>query len=97
MIIVGGVFEGDPGERGAFLARRVDAIRASRAEKGNLEYTIAADPIAPGRVVLFEKWESQADLDLHLDRLRTSQRQEGPRPTAAEVTVFEVTGERRLM
>ena len=96
MIIVGGFFELDPAERDAFLASRVDAMHTSRAEKGNLEYTIAADPIEPGRAVLFERWESQADLDAHLDRLRSSPRQEGPRPTAAEVWLFEVTGERRL-
>ena len=95
MIIVGGHFEVDPAERDAFIASRVEAMRTSRAEKGNLEYTIAADPLEPGRVVLFEKWETQADLDAHLVGLRSSPSQ-GPRPTAAEVTLFEVAGERRL-
>ena len=65
MVIVGGVFEVEPDQRDAFIAGRMEAMRISRAEKGCLEYTFSADPTDPGRVVLFEIWESQADLDAH--------------------------------
>ena len=34
-------------------------MRISRAERGNLEYVIAADPIEADRVVLSERWETQ--------------------------------------
>ena len=66
MVIVGGWFEVDPSERDAFVAAQADAIRRSRAEQGCIEYVIAADPVEPGRAVLFERWASQADLDAHL-------------------------------
>ena len=63
MVIVAGWFEIDPAERDAFVAGRVEAMVRSRAERGCIEYVIAADPVDPGRAVLFERWESQADLD----------------------------------
>jgi quinol monooxygenase YgiN len=96
VIIVGGSFDVDPSERDAFVSSRADAMRRSRAEKGCLEYTIAADPIEPGRVVLFERWESQDDLDAHIAGLRTAPPAGGPRPTGASVLQYDVTGERPL-
>ena len=66
MVIVGGEFEVDPAQRDAFLAEREAMMRTSRAEDGCLEYTFAADPLADDRVILFERWESQAALDAHL-------------------------------
>ena len=66
MVIVGGSFEIKPDERDEFLAGRLDSMRASRSEPGCLEYTMSADPIDPGRIVLFERWADQASLDAHL-------------------------------
>ena len=66
MVIVGGTFEIEPGHRDQFIAGRMEMMRTSRAEAGCLEYTFAADPLDPGRVVLYERWESQAALDVHL-------------------------------
>ena len=93
MIIVGGRFEVDPEERDAFLAERHERMRTSRGEDGCLEYTFAADPLEPSRVILFERWESQAALDAHLA---------APAPTttvtprSASVMLYEVAGERSL-
>ena len=93
MIIVSGTFEVDPASRDDFLAERLDRMRTSRAEAGCLEYTFSADPLEPGRVVLFERWESQAALDAHLG---------GPpmqtmiAPSAASIVVYDVAGERPL-
>jgi hypothetical protein len=61
-------------------------MRASRAEAGCLEYTFSADPIEPHRVLLFERWESQADLDAHLNGMGA-----GPRPSGNEVTPTSVS------
>jgi len=73
VIIVGGTFEVDPEQRDQFLTERLDAMRASRAEKGCLQYAFSADPVEADRVLLFERWETQADLDAHLNRLRTGE------------------------
>ena len=97
MVIVGGVFELDPAERDAFVASRMAMMRASRQEPGCLEYTFAPDPLVAGRVVLFERWESQAALDAHLAALRGADpAAETVVPISASITIHEVAGERRL-
>lgn len=69
MIIVQGTFTVDPDRRDEFLADRIETMQTSRAEKGCIEYVLAADPVVPGRVVLSERWETQADLDAHIAAL----------------------------
>jgi quinol monooxygenase YgiN len=93
VIIVGGRFDVDPEQRDAFLAERHEIMRTSRNEDGCLEYSFAADPLEPDRVILFERWESQAALDAHLAAI-------SPTSTvtarSTSITVYEVAGERRL-
>jgi quinol monooxygenase YgiN len=96
VVIVGGLFEVDPDQREEFLARRHELIRRSRAETGCLEYTFAADPIDPGRVVLFERWSSQADLDAHLAVPRPSESVDAPVARSSSIVVYDVSGERPL-
>jgi quinol monooxygenase YgiN len=104
MVIVGGWFEVEPSERDAFVAGRVEGMRRSRAEQGCVEYVLAPDPVEPGRVVLFERWESQADLDRHLAAARERQAtsSDGPddgasiAPKSVTIRVYDVTGERPL-
>ena len=93
MVIVGGKFEVDPEQRDAFLAERHELMRASRGEDGCLEYTFAADPLEPGRVVLFELWESQTALDAHLAAISAKTT---VTPRSASITLYEVAGERPL-
>jgi quinol monooxygenase YgiN len=98
MVIVGGAFVVEPDQREEFLAGRHDAMRASRAEPGCLEYTLSADPIDPSRVVLFERWSSQEALDAHLAASRARPASEGTAvaPKAMSIVVYDVTGERPL-
>ena len=98
MVIVGGWFEVDPSERDAFIAQRIEGMRTSRAEHGCIEYVIAPDPVEPGRAVLFERWETQADLDAHGARMRQQPRADGPTvaPTAMSIMVYDIAGERPL-
>lgn len=98
MVIVGGTFELDPELRDAFIESRSDMMRTSRGEAGCIEYTFAADPLDPGRVVLFEKWEDQAALDAHIAAQRAA-----PRPTepgikliSSSITIYTVASERPL-
>ncbi len=98
MVIVGGSFEIKPDERDEFLAGRLDSMRASRSEPGCLEYTMSADPIDPGRIVLFERWADQASLDAHLAAMGSAPPPSGPTvaPTSATITIYDVAGERPL-
>ena len=98
MVIINGVFEVEPTEREQFLAGRLDSMRRSRAEPGCLEYVFSADPLDEGRVVLFERWESDEALTAHLAGMRDAPRPEGPqvRPKSASLYRYDVTGERKL-
>lgn len=98
MVIVGGAFEVEPGQRGEFLAGFLDPMRRSRAEPGCLEYTVSADPVDLGRVVLFERWADQESLDAHLQAQREAPRSSGPgvAPKSVTITVYDVSGERPL-
>jgi len=75
MIIVAGYFVVDPDQREQFLQSRGEMMRRSRSETGCSTYAFSPDPLDPGRVLLFERWESKEALAGHL----AAQRQ-GPRP-----------------
>ena len=98
MVIVGGWFEVDPDARDAFVSERAEVMRRSRAERGCIEYVMASDPLEPGRVVLFERWESQADLDAHLGAMSSAPESDRPSvaPTAVSIVVYDVSGERTV-
>jgi quinol monooxygenase YgiN len=83
MLIVAGTFTVDPGRRAEFLESRVEAIKTSRAEQGCLDYAMSADAIDPAIVRLFEVWSSRADLQAHLERVRSSVPREGGVPVLA--------------
>ena len=86
MIIVAGHFVVDPDQRDQFLRSRADVMRTSRSEAGCITYAFSPDPLDPGRVLLFERWESKAALADHLVALR-----QGPRrPDGVEVRDSEV-------
>jgi quinol monooxygenase YgiN len=93
VIIVGGRFEVDPEQRDAFLTERHERMRTSRSEDGCLEYTYAADPLEPGRVVLFERWETQSALDAHLAAISGTTT---VTPRSESITLYDVAGERPL-
>jgi quinol monooxygenase YgiN len=82
MVIVQGTGRVDFGLRELFLAQRAESMKISRAEPGNLEYVIAADPIEADRVIISERWETQEDLTAHLraaaERRRHAASEEGP-------------------
>jgi quinol monooxygenase YgiN len=94
VIIVGGRFEVDPVQRAEFVVERIEMMRRSRAEHGCIEYTFAEDPLDPGVVILFERWESQEDLDEHLAAVSSTTT--SVVPTSASITIYDVAGERPL-
>jgi quinol monooxygenase YgiN len=98
VLIVGGSFELDPDQREEFMASRYDSVKKSRSEPGCLEYTLAADPIEPGRVVLYERWEDQAALDAHIAGMREAAASQASSvaPKSASLTIYDIAGERSL-
>ncbi|GAB3251123.1 putative quinol monooxygenase [Arthrobacter pigmenti] len=63
MIIVAGHLVVDPKERGDYLAGCVSVVEQARSASGCLDFTIAADLLDPGRINIFERWESQAAVE----------------------------------
>lgn len=57
MIIVAGPIHLDPAERDGYLEGCREVIEAARGADGCLDFHLAADPVDPGRINVFERWE----------------------------------------
>jgi quinol monooxygenase YgiN len=68
MIIIAGYLTVDPADRDRYLEVVADVAPTARKAPGCLDFVQAADPIEPGRINIYERWDS--DEDLH--RFRTS-------------------------
>jgi quinol monooxygenase YgiN len=63
MVIVAGHLTVDPQEREAYLAGCVSVVEQARRAPGCLDFSITADLLDPGRIDIFERWESQAAVE----------------------------------
>jgi quinol monooxygenase YgiN len=59
MIIVSGKIHVRPGARHEFLTSSRDAVVQARRARGCRDFVVAADPIEPDRVNVYEEWESE--------------------------------------
>lgn len=62
MIIVSGRIYVRPDRREAFLANSIESVAQARRAAGCLDFVVAADPLEPGRVNVYERWDSEAAL-----------------------------------
>ncbi|MFI7606692.1 putative quinol monooxygenase [Micromonospora sp. NPDC049366] len=62
MIIVAGSLYVDPDGRDAYLASCLDTVRQARSAPGCVDFAISPDPVEPGRVNVYERWESDQQL-----------------------------------
>ncbi|WP_285777795.1 antibiotic biosynthesis monooxygenase family protein [Microtetraspora sp. NBRC 13810] len=53
----------EPDARDRYLAECLGVIKLARVAPGCLDFALSADPIEPGRINVYEHWESQADLE----------------------------------
>jgi quinol monooxygenase YgiN len=79
MVIVAGHITVDPEQRESYLAGSISVVEKARRADGCLDFAITADLIDPGRVNLFERWESQAAVETF--------RRRGPRNTQGAATL----------
>ncbi len=63
MVIVAGHITVEPQEREPYLADCVPVVEQARGAVGCLDFAICADLLVPGRVNIFERWESQAAVE----------------------------------
>lgn len=65
-VVVAGIIEFAPEVRDEALIKGKVLIEGAYTEQGCIHYLWTADLNHPGRVVVYEEWESEADLEAHL-------------------------------
>lgn len=63
MVIVAGHITVEPQGRESYLAGCVSIVEQARRATGCLDFAICADLVEPGRVNIFERWDSRAALE----------------------------------
>ena len=64
-IIISGTVDVDPDQREAALEAGRPLIEGALTEPGCLDYDWCPDPLIPGRIRVFERWEDEASLASH--------------------------------
>jgi quinol monooxygenase YgiN len=82
----------DAGERDDFVLGSHGLMVRTRSERGCLAYALLADPVDPGRVVIVEHWQAQADFAARLpQRLAAVDRAlPGPGGLAGDLIRYQV-------
>jgi len=62
MLIVAGTLYVDPEARDMYLAGCQVVMEQARSAPGCHDFVLSADPIEPGRINVYERWESDAEL-----------------------------------
>ncbi len=62
MLIIAGSLNLDPAYRAAFLAANAGVVGQARQATGCLDFVQAADPLDPGRINVFERWDTEDHL-----------------------------------
>lgn len=94
MVIVAGHLVVDAEQRDGYLAGCVTVVEQARRAPGCLDFALTADLVAPARINVYERWESQAAVEAF--------RGSGPgedQSTAirsASVAEYDVTAARQL-
>jgi quinol monooxygenase YgiN len=63
MVIVAGQLVVKPEQRESYLATCIGVVEQARGAPGCLDFAVSADLVEPGRVNIFERWESQAAVE----------------------------------
>ncbi len=63
MVIVAGHVVVTPERRDDYLKGCIEVVRQARRAPGCLDYALSADVLEPGRINIFERWESPAAVD----------------------------------
>ena len=63
MVIVAGHIIVEPSQRADYLAGCREVVTAARRAPGCLDFAITEDLVDPGRIDVFERWESQAAVE----------------------------------
>jgi quinol monooxygenase YgiN len=94
MVIVAGHISVESQQRESYLAGCMSVVERARRTAGCLDFAITADLIDPGRVNIFERWESQAAVETF--RSSGPSDEQGAAMLSASVAEYEVADVRPL-
>jgi quinol monooxygenase YgiN len=94
VVIVAGHLVVDPEERDDYLAGCVEVVRQARRAPGCLDFSLSADLLEPGRVNIFERWESVAAVQAF--RGSGPSDEQGAAIRSASVAEYDIGDERSL-
>jgi quinol monooxygenase YgiN len=94
MVIVAGHITVDPEQREAYLADCMSVVEKARRAAGCLDFAITADLLDPGRVNVFERWESQAAVKAF--RRRAPRNKQGAAMLSGSVDEYDIADVRPL-
>ena len=95
MVIVAGHLIVEPCQREAYLEGCVSVVERARATPGCLDFSITADLVDPGRINVFERWESQEAVQAF--RGSGPSDEQGAAIVSASVAEFDIAEERPLL
>ena len=94
MVIVAGHITVAPEQRDSYLAGCVSVVEQARDATGCLDFAISADLVDPGRINVFERWDSQAAVEAF--RGSGSSDEQGEAMLSASVAEYDVGDVRQL-
>jgi quinol monooxygenase YgiN len=94
VVIVAGHLVVEPEQRDDYLSGCVAVVSQARRAPGCLDFALSADLVEPGRINIFERWESQAAVEAF--RGSGPSDEQGAAIRAASVSEYDVTDERSL-
>ena len=65
-VLINGTIDFKPEDAATVLRETTELMAATRQQKGCRHYVWSLDPAVPGRVYVYENWESVEDLAAHL-------------------------------
>ena len=66
-IIISGTVDIDPEQMEAAITAAKPLIEGALTQEGIMDYDWCPDPLTPGRIRVFERWESQQALENHFN------------------------------
>ena len=66
-IIISGTVDIDPEQMEAAMTAAKPLIEGALTQEGIMDYDWCPDPLTPGRIRVFERWESQQALENHFN------------------------------
>ena len=94
MVIVAGHITVAPQQRDSYLADCVGVVEQARDAAGCLDFAISADLVDPGRINVFERWDSQVAVEAF--RGSGSSDEQGAAMLSASVAEYDVADVRDL-